>query len=781
MMRAAKCFPNLSNETLLIHEKEYRPSEDNHDGGIDTLSRLAMFRRCSKNSGTYKKQTDLKTVLLFPFILLKWIGTLPSSLYMILVCLARKAKKGGYAAVIDPLLVNKTRDLFDTVIQEKFCSIWSGEVPEHLELEYVDRLDNLVQQPNMEGYHKLIKEFHEICISNYGNRLNIWIHTIEKVQCEWLRHKMLTVVRACLLQGHHETVIRALRLMCSNIPSLPIDDELANLLHLSIVNTDCELLNLLLHNIKPEDLYLLLNKPNVMTAKFDTLETFDLPLSIAVWVGNEEAVKRLVECGAEMLSKDRKGANVFHILVCLEGHIPESVENMYDQLISCINIWVTKTKQFAFLSSTEESQALLYAKWLLIRAKNDKGYTPLQLAARLGSVKVFKKLINTDNVYSFNYFSLGAFSERMYDISEIDPFFNCDKHNISVLEILGLCSTDKNRECLMVEPVLSLINDKWKNHQPAMLFWVIIHYLFMGCYSWKEYQDHFQTHFLRNQTNTTVSKFEFRCSDYMLFASTAWYIVLTSICLFVLSKSYFRLCLTVNQGVRSLNHLCTSITLLYTLFSLIYLLLKYLKLDGLYCFQALSILTGWILTQIGFRVFKRLSFFHVVFSHVLHGDATIYIFVLFNLCLAVTLASVPIMYGFLSDNLEFSSFTQTYMNFLRLGVGVADFNDLYMAGIKHNIFFLFFYICFIIIGNLLVLNMLIGSMSDSYSKLRNQQDILCIASKVGDIVLVEKILPLFTLYVSTSAHFHKVIRLHLPEGKTADRHVYLFPAKYVET
>ena len=781
MMRSAKCFPNLSNETLLMHEKEYRPSEDNHDGGIEMLSRLAMFKHSSKNSSAYKKQTVLKTIFLFPFILLKWFGTLPCSLYITLASLARKIKKGGNSAVIDPLLLNKKRDLFDTVIQEKFCSIWSGEVPQHLELEYVDRLDNLVQQPNMEGYPTLIKEFHEICISNYGNRLNLWITTIEKVKCEWLRHTKLTILRACLLQGHRKIVIRALRLMCSTMLSLHIDDELANLLHLSIGYTDCVLLNLLLDNIKPEDLYLLLNKPNVLSADSNTFETFDLPLSLAVWVGNEEAVKTLVECGAEMSSKDRKGANIFHILVCLEGHRPESVENIYDRLISCINIWVTKSKQFAFLSYTEESQALLYAKWLLIRAKNDKGYTPLQLSAKLGSVKVFKKLISTDNVYSFNYFSLGAFSEQMYDISEIDPFFNCDEHNISVLEILGLCPTDKNRECLIVEPVLSLINDKWKKYRPALLLWVIIHYLFMGYFSWSVYKGHFSTDFLRNQTNITVSKFEFFYSDYMLFGTTFCYLIWTSLCLCALTKSCFRLCLTVNQGINLLDNLCVGFTLLYTLFSSLYLMLKYLKVNGHYCFQALSILTGWYLTQLSSRVFKRLSFFNLVLSNVLYGDAIIYIFFFFIVCLGVTIAFIPIMYGFLSDNSEFGSFTQTYMNFLRLGVGVADFNNLYMAGIENNVVFLLFYIFFIFIGNLVVLNMLIGSISDSYSKLRNQQDILCIASTAGDIVLVEKILPLFTLYVSTSAHFHKVIRLHLPEGKTADRHVYLFPAKYVET
>ena len=780
MTRAVKCFPNLSNETLLIHNQDYRPSEDNHDGGIETLSRLAMFRPCSKNSAPYKKQTDLKMIFSFPLILLIWLGTLPCSLYITLASLARKVKKGGNFAVFDPLLVNKKRDIFNTVIQEKFCSIWSGEVPEHLELEYVNRVDNLVQQPNMEGYQTLIQEFHEICISNNGNRLKLWMNTVEKVKCEWFRNLKLTIVRACLLQGYHEIVIRALRLMFLTMTSVVIDDELANLLHLSIVNMDCELLTLILDNAEPEDLYVLLNKPNVLSTEFNTLEMFDLPLSVAVWVGNEEAVKKLVECGAEMSSKDRNGANIFHILVRLEGHIPESVENIYDQIISCINIWVTQSKRFAFLSSTEESQALLYAKWLLIRAQNDKGYTPLQLAARLGSVKVFKKLINTDNVYSFSYILLGAFSEQMYDISEIDPFFNCDKHNISVLEILGLCSTDKNKECLMVEPVLSLINDKWKNYRPAMLFWVIIHTLFMGCYSWNEYQDHFSTDFLGNQTNTTVSKFEFCFSDYMLFASTVWYFILSSLCLCGLTKSCFRLSLTVNQGINLLDNLCISTMLLYTLFSSLYLLLKYLKVDGHYCFQALSILTGWFLTQLSFHVFKRLSFFNVVLSQVLHGDAILYIIFFFIVCLGVTIAFVPIMYGFPSDNSEFSSFTQTYMNFLRLGVGVADFNNLYMAGIEKHVIFLLFYICFIFVGNLVVLNMLIGSMSDSYSKLRNQQDILCIASTAGDIVLVEKILPLFTLYVSTSAHFHKVIRLHLPEGKTADRHVYLFPAKYVK-
>ena len=96
-------------------------------------------------------------------------------------------------------------------------------------------------------------------------------------------------------------------------------------------------------------------------------------------------------------------------------------------------------------------------------------------------------------------------------------------------------------------------------------------------------------------------------------------------------------------------------------------------------------------------------------------------------------------------------------------------------------FVLLLYLGFIFIVNLVLLNMLIGSMSDSYSKLMDQRDVLCIAARAGDIVLLERILPLPVLYLSASSHLHKVIRIHLPEGKTADRHVYLFPAKRVET
>ena len=781
MIMATNCITNLQNEALKVSNLEYIPSEDNHDGGNEMLSRLAMFRGCRGNTGMYRKHIDLKMILLSPFILLNILGTLPNSLYMLFSSLARSLRKGANAAVIDPLLVNKKRDLFDIVIQEKFCSVWSGEVDEHQGDEYVNQLDNLAQQPNMEGYQTLIWEFHEICVSNYGNRLKLSINTVEKVKCEWLRCRMLTIIRACLLQGHHQTVIRTLRLFLLTMSSLPIDDELTNLLHLSIVNTDCELFNLLVDSVKPEDLYTLLNKRNALTAQCNIIETFDLPLSMAVWMGNVAAVKRLVECGAEMSSKDRKGDNVFHIMVGLEEHMSNKVENMYDQLISSINTWVTKSQQFAFLSSAEESQTLLYAKWSLIRERNDRGYTPLQLAAKLGSVKAFNKLLTTDDVYSFPYFYLGPFSECLYDISEIDPFFNSDKQSISVLEILSLCPTNKNMECLMVEPILSLIKDKWKNHRPAMLFWLIVHTLFMIIYSWTGYQEHISAGFPRNQTNITVSKYEFLFSDYMLVVAAVWYFILTSLCLVALIKSFLHLRLTVVQGIQSLKHLCTNIMLLYTTFSSLCLLFKYFEIDGFYWFQMLSILAGWFLTQLCMRVFKRFSFFNLVLCHVSYGDAALFTFLILLLCLGATLASAPVIYGLQSHNLELGTFTQTYVSFLRLGVGVADFTDLYKVGLSEENLILLLYLGFIFIVNLVLLNMLIGSMSDSYSKLMDQQDVLCIAARAGDIVLLERILPLPVLYLSASSHLHKVIRIHLPEGKTADRHVYLFPAKRVET
>ena len=776
---AVEQYPDLFTDIMSAGQMIYEPSDDCQDAGKETLSQLAKFKPCDPRKNPYILKVNFKSILVCPLLLIKLVGTLPNYICLLFLAFVKRfLSRKPNIHNMDPLSINKERDLFDIIVQEEFTKIWQGEVAVHDEQEYVHRLTDLLKMTNMEGYPILMREFHEICMSDYANRQRLWMNTVPDNNNKWITNAMVTIVTSCLLQGFHSIVIPSVRSISQSLDSFCSGDEIitrgVQLLHLGIVNTDCELLDLVLNNIKPEDKYGLLHQPSLCTTKIGGKHAAALPLTMAVWMGNTAAVRRLVEAGAEMSTKDANGFTVFHFLAILEQHVPEIVESMYEELIDCIKIWIKMTKKYSFLQSADKKQALLYAKWLLIREKSDEGYTALQLAAKFGSVKTFTKLVNTDYVYSFPYFSFGPFSKILYDVSDIDPFLN--RRSVSVLEIVGLAPTDKNIECLNIEPVASLIEEKWEKHRPTIVFWGIIHITFMILYSYLGFKDLYPYLGPNRQVNTTLDRFEFQPVDYLLLMMTVWYLILSSLCLSALISFSFHLHLTLNQLMRSLGILRADFMVIFAATSVLYLLLKYLENDTCVVFLSVSILAGWFLMLLYMRVLKRLMFFNVMLSYIVRGDAAQFAWIIILLSVAFAVSSAPIF-----NTLEYSDqkkFLWTFMNFMRLGLGVTDFSELYDEGIKHggNDFILAIYAVFIFAANLVLLNMLIASMTDAYSKLTGRRHLLCSSLTAGDCVLLESILPLPILNLTNCVRLHKVIRIHLPQGKTADRHVYLFPA-----
>ena len=778
---AVEHFPNLFTDIISAGQAIYVPSDDCQDAGKETLSQLVKFKPCDPRKKPYILKVNLKCLLVCPFIFIKLVGTLPNYFCLLFLAFVKKfSSRKPNVYNMDPLSINNERDLFDIIVQEEFTEIWQGEVSVHDEQEYVHRLTDLLKMTNMKGYPILMREFHEICMSDYANRQRLWMNTVPDKNCKLTTNAMVTIVTSCLLQGFHSIVIPSVRRIFQSLDSFCSSEEIitrgVHLLHLGIVNTDCELLDLVLNNIKPEDKYGLLHQPSLSTAKIGGKHAAALPLTMAVWMGNTVAVRRLVEAGAEMSTKDANGFTVFHFLAILEQHVPEIVESMYEELIDCIQIWIKMTKKYSFLRSNDEKQALLYAKWLLIREKSDEGYTALQLAAKFGSVKTFTKLVNTDYVYSFPYFSFGPFSKNLYDVSDIDPFLNWNRWSVSVLEIIGLGPTDKNIECLNIEPVASLIEEKWEKHRPTIVFWGIIHITFMIVYSYLGFIDLYPHLGTNRQVNATLDRFEFQPVDYLLLIMTVWYFILSSLCLSALISCSFRLHFTLNQWISSLGIMRVDCMLFFTASSALYLLLKYLENDTCVVFLSVSILVGWFLLLLYMRASKQLNFFNVMLSHIIRGDAIQFSCIIVLISVAFSVGSAPIF-----ETYEYSdgkTFFWTFMNFLRLGLGVTDFSKLYDKGIKRdgNDSIVVIYAAFIFAANLVLLNMLIASMTDAYSKLAGRRHLLCSSLTASDCVLLESILPLPILNLTNCVRLHKVIRIHLPHGKTADRHVYLFPA-----
>ncbi|XP_029301832.1 transient receptor potential cation channel subfamily V member 1-like [Cottoperca gobio] len=189
----------------------------------------------------------------------------------------------------------------------------------------------------------------------------------------------------------------------------------------------------------------------------------ELPLSLAACTNQPNIVSFLMENSyrrAVSTDKDSQGNTVLHALVVIADNTPENTDmiaKMYDEILI----------QYNRLEKKQEVQ--------LETIENNKGLNPLKLAAKLGKIGLFKHMLQrefkddemrplsrklTEWVY-------GPVHSSLYDMSSIDT----NEEN-SVLEIVIFGSEIPNRpEMLQIEPLRSLLEDKWDRFA-SKLFWI---------------------------------------------------------------------------------------------------------------------------------------------------------------------------------------------------------------------------------------------------------------------------------------------------------------------
>ncbi|XP_017292870.1 transient receptor potential cation channel subfamily V member 1 [Kryptolebias marmoratus] len=180
----------------------------------------------------------------------------------------------------------------------------------------------------------------------------------------------------------------------------------------------------------------------------------ELPLSLAACTNQPEIVSFLMENSfrrADATAKDSLGNTVLHTLVVIADNTKENTEmaaRIYNEILI----------QHYKLEKNREVQ--------LESIENNEGLTPLKLAAKLGRIGLFRHMLNQEFVdeetrplsRKFTEWVYGPVHSSLYDMSSIDT-----TENNSVLEIIVFGSEIPNRpEMLQIEPLRSLLHDKWE-------------------------------------------------------------------------------------------------------------------------------------------------------------------------------------------------------------------------------------------------------------------------------------------------------------------------------
>uniref|UniRef100_A0A8C7Z8C5 Transient receptor potential cation channel, subfamily V, member 1 n=1 Tax=Oryzias sinensis TaxID=183150 RepID=A0A8C7Z8C5_9TELE len=221
----------------------------------------------------------------------------------------------------------------------------------------------------------------------------------------------------------------------------------------------------------------------------------ELPLSLAACTNQPEIVDYLLKNEiqrADPEQRDSHGNTVLHALVAVADNSKENTEfinSMYDRILKIT--------------------AQLHPKKKLEDIKNNKGLSPLLMAAKTGKIGVFSHILKREFHESdikhlsrkFTEWVYGPVHCSLYDLASVD---SCE--NNSLLEILIYGSDIPNRhEMLQTEPLSRLLQAKWKKFAGGMflinflvyslyltIFTFVAHYI-RGTFpfSLKNYDDYF--------------------------------------------------------------------------------------------------------------------------------------------------------------------------------------------------------------------------------------------------------------------------------------------------
>ncbi|XP_030042712.1 transient receptor potential cation channel subfamily V member 6 [Microcaecilia unicolor] len=177
-------------------------------------------------------------------------------------------------------------------------------------------------------------------------------------------------------------------------------------------------------------------------------------LSFAACMGNQEIVKLLIENGADIRAQDCQGNTILHILILQPSKTTAC--RIYDLIVS--------------FDKAEGGTSLE-------KIANHQGLTPFKLAAVEGNSMMFHHLMQKRKLVLFSF---GPITSTLYDLQEIDSW----GEDQSILELVASTRKRETRQILEVTPVKELAASKWKDFgRPYFCLLATLYLLYVSCFT----------------------------------------------------------------------------------------------------------------------------------------------------------------------------------------------------------------------------------------------------------------------------------------------------------
>ncbi|XP_056126071.1 transient receptor potential cation channel subfamily V member 1 [Rhinichthys klamathensis goyatoka] len=467
----------------------------------------------------------------------------------------------------------------------------------------------------------------------------------------------------------------------------------------------------------------------------------ELPLSLAACTNQPDIVDFLMDNpyqAVDVRERDSHGNMVLHALVSIADNSPENTEfviAMYDHIL-------IKAYQ-------------LHPKIKLEEIENNKGLTPIQLAAKTGKLRLFKHIVQREFKgcrhlsRKITEWAYGPVCSSLYDLASLDTY---EKN--SSLEIIVYGSEIPNRhEMLHIEPLNRLIEEKWDRFAQRMFmfkFIVYIIYLFIFtavAYNREEGIDH-----RNNQSSNPPFHYEKDTQGYLL--QTGQIITLSGALYFFIRGLIDMLRKRPRFQSLVIDGYSDQLFFLQAMLLLVCAVLYCFGQDEFLAFLVLSLALSWVNLLYFSRGSKHMGIYSIMIQKMILGEIRRFLVVYMVFLIGFSAAVVTLLDNkttksrslFEASNGNEDCMKPTYKDIyfttlelfkFTIGMGDLEFTEDY----KYKEVFYVLLILYIVMTYILMLNMLIALMNQSVEEMSVESTSIWKLQRAITILDMEWILP----------------------------------------
>ena len=529
-------------------------------------------------------------------------------------------------------------------------------------------------------------------------------------------------------------------------------------LHLAVVNGQLEIVKTILEKLEEQERRNLVNCQTYGFMYNGTLEISSMPLGLCLWCGRVELYEELIDAGAEVDATEKETGNTaIHSLVLYSKENPEMMANMIDLVLThdaTRKWWCRKNgiPQERFKFGPMHWRRL---RQHLLNIPNKDGYTPLSLAAAKGAPFLITRLHNIAQVNKYILWTYGQSSGNLYDLSETDPIV-VDAGKPAVLDIIVYGRKDEDMLSVMSsEPINSLIKMKWRSHRIVYYLWLLYHLALMTVFTWWNVERPVQDIF--NQTvneflSVDLSEKESLAVECAICIAASIYLlaelfdIIGSLFAVVQhrlrrrSTGFYKAPLSVIMQFDNFR----MVLITFSLSTLVASALRHESNENSDIAYCVALASGWYYMLSFVRTFKSISYYtimvhKIVFSDIIHfGNVFIFILLGFSAGNMAIFSNPPS--GEVPDQVK--SFDQSMYSLFRLMIGLEEWDivDQARSPLTASIVFL----SFVLLTTILLLNMLIASMTDTYAAIEDRESLRMKYLALTCLTIERRIMP-FTM------------------------------------